>query len=41
MVLAITTFAMTSSEFMVAGMLPTLARAFRVSIGAIGFLISL
>ena len=39
--LVVTTFAITSSEFMVAGMLPTLARAFRISIGAIGFLISL
>ncbi|WP_137898798.1 MFS transporter [Sphingomonas sp. 2SG] len=39
--LAVTTFAIISSEFMVAGMLPTLARAFQVSIGAIGFLISL
>ena len=39
--LAMTTFAITSSEFMVAGMLPMLARAFDVSIGSIGYLISL
>lgn len=39
--LAVTTFAITSSEFMVAGMLPMLARAFDVSIGSIGYLISL
>lgn len=39
--LAATIFAVTTSEFMVAGMMPTLAEAFSVSIGEIGYLISL
>lgn len=34
-------FAVTTSEFMVAGIMPSLAIAFEVSIGAIGYLISL
>ncbi|WP_201279893.1 MFS transporter [Agrobacterium tumefaciens] len=39
--LAATIFAVTTSEFMVAGMMPTLAEAFSVSVGEIGYLISL
>ncbi|SUA91824.1 MFS transport protein AraJ [Pandoraea pulmonicola] len=39
--LGLTVFAMTTAEFMVAGMMPTLAHAMDVGIGAIGNLISL
>jgi len=38
--LAIVIFAITTSEFMVAGLMPTLAQAFSVSVGEIGYLIS-
>lgn len=39
--LALTILAVTTSEFMVAGMMPSLAAAFQVSVGQIGYLISL
>ncbi|MFS0723628.1 MFS transporter [Paenibacillus sp. 1P07SE] len=39
-VLGLTIFAMTTSEFMVAGMMPSLSEEFGVSIPAIGYLIS-
>ncbi|MBT2717248.1 MFS transporter [Bacillus sp. ISL-57] len=39
-VLAFAIFSMTTSEFMVAGMMPELAEAFSVSISSIGFLIT-
>jgi predicted MFS family arabinose efflux permease len=39
--LSVTIFAVTTSEFMAAGMMPTLAAAFSVSVGEIGYLISL
>lgn len=38
--LAAAIFAITTSEFMVAGLMPTLAHAFAVSVGEIGYLIS-
>jgi predicted MFS family arabinose efflux permease len=39
--LGLTIFTLTTAEFMVAGMMPALAAAFGVGVGAIGFLISL
>lgn len=39
--LGLTVFALTTSEFMVAGMMPSLAAALHVSVGEIGYLISL
>ena len=40
-VLCLTTFVLGTSEFMVAGMMPSLAAALNVSVGEIGYLISL
>ena len=40
-VLGITIFSLTTSEFMVAGMMPSLTQAFGVSVAQIGYLISL
>ena len=39
-ILALTNFALTTAEFMVAGMMPSLAAALDVSVGEIGYLIS-
>lgn len=39
-ILALTNFALTTAEFMVAGMMPSLALALNVTIGEIGYLIS-
>ena len=39
--LGLTIFALTTAEFMVAGMMPSLAAALNVSVGEIGYLISL
>jgi predicted MFS family arabinose efflux permease len=39
-VLSLSIFAMTTSEFMIAGMMPSLAHAFGVSVGEIGYLVS-
>ncbi len=39
-ILGLTIFSLTTSEFMVAGMMPSLTAAFNVSITAIGYLIS-
>jgi predicted MFS family arabinose efflux permease len=39
-ILALTNFALTTAEFMVAGMMPSLATALDVSVGEIGYLIS-
>lgn len=39
-VLGLLIFAQTTSEFMVAGMMPTLSEEFGVSISAIGYLVS-
>ena len=40
-ILGITIFSLTTSEFMVAGMMPSLTQAFAVSVAQIGYLISL
>ncbi len=40
-VLGLTIFALTTSEFMVAGMMPSLSTAFGVGVGEVGYLISL